>query len=63
VDIEEIIAFSETEVWVECDLCGRAFGGLNLDKVIVALEQGNVCVDCLRQKNGKWGTVVLKLSV
>jgi hypothetical protein len=24
---EEILAFGKTEVWVECDACGRAFGG------------------------------------
>jgi hypothetical protein len=52
---EEILAFGETEVWVECDLCGRAFGGPSLDKVIVAVGHVNVCVDCLRQIRSKWG--------
>lgn len=53
---EEILAFGETEVWVECDLCRRAFGGPGLTEAIVALEQGNICVDCLRKRGGKWGT-------
>ena len=44
---EEIVAFGETALWVECDLCGRAFGGLGVKKVIVSLEHDNVCVDCL----------------
>jgi hypothetical protein len=53
---EEILAFGETEIWVECDLCGRAFGGLDLNKAIVRVGQANVCVDCLRKSRSKWGT-------
>ena len=44
---EEILAFGETEVWVECDLCGRVYGGLGVNKVLVAQGHVNVCVDCL----------------
>ena len=53
---EEILAFGETEVWVECDLCRRAFGGPGLTKAIVAVGHANVCVDCLRKSMTKWGT-------
>ena len=44
---EEILAFGETAVWVECDLCGRAFGGPGVTKAIAAAGQINVCVECL----------------
>jgi ribosome-binding protein aMBF1 (putative translation factor) len=47
---EEIEVFGETVHWVECDLCGRAFGGPDLTKVIVAVGHMNVCVDCLRSE-------------
>jgi len=53
---EEIIVFGETEVWVECDLCGRAFGGPDLNKAIVRVGHVNVCVDCLRKGGKRWGT-------
>ena len=53
---EEILAFGETEVWVECDLCGHAFGGPGLDKAIVVVGHVNVCVDCLPKSRSKWGT-------
>ena len=49
---EEILAFGETVVWVECDLCGRAFGGPDLNKAIVAVGHVNVCVDCLPKSPG-----------
>ncbi len=48
---EEIVAFGETVLWVECDSCGRVFGGPGLTKVIVAVEHMNVCVDCLRKSS------------
>ena len=53
---EEILAFGETEVWVEFDLCGRAFGGPDLNKAIVHIEHANIRVDCLRQNRSQWGT-------
>ena len=53
---EEILAFGETAVWVECDVCGRALGGPGLNKAIVAVGRVNVCVGCLRQSRGRWGT-------
>jgi len=53
---EEVLAFGETAVWVECDVCGRAFGGPGMDKAIVAVGHANVCVDCLRKSRRKWGT-------
>jgi hypothetical protein len=54
VDIEEeMLAFGETALWVECDLCGRAYSGPGLNKAIVVVEHVNTCVDCLR-KRGKW---------
>ena len=53
MDVESSIeAFGETEVWVECDLCGRAHGGPGMNRAMVAVGQVNVCVDCL----SKWGT-------
>ena len=46
MDLEvEMLAFGETAVWVECDLCGRAFGEPGLTKAIVAVGHVNVCVD------------------
>ena len=57
---EEILAFGETEVWVECDQCGRAFGGPDVNKSVVAVRHAightNVCVDCLQRTRGKSGT-------
>lgn len=47
---EEIVAFGETVLWVECDLCGRGFGDPGLDKAIIAVKHANVCVDCLRSE-------------
>jgi hypothetical protein len=44
---EEILYFGETEVWVECDVCGRVFGGPGLNKAIVAEGCTNICVSCL----------------
>jgi len=43
---EEIVAFGETALWVECDVCGRALGGPGLNKAIVADGYVNVCVNC-----------------
>jgi hypothetical protein len=53
---EEILAFGETEVWVECDFCARAFGGPGVAKAIVAIGHVNVCIDCLRKSENEWGT-------
>ena len=53
---EEIVPFGETVLWVECDFCGRAFAGLGLDKVLVAVERINICVECLRKSENKWET-------
>lgn len=47
---EEIVAFGETAVWVECDFCGRAYGGLGVNKAIVVRGRTNICVEC-RQKS------------
>jgi hypothetical protein len=47
---EEILAFGETEVWVECDVCGCAFGGPGVNKAIVAVGHVNVCADCDEDK-------------
>lgn len=49
---EEIVAFGETALWVECDECGRAFGGPGVNKVIVALGHFTVCVDCVKKIEG-----------
>jgi hypothetical protein len=46
---EEIEAFGEAVVWVECDLCGCAFGGPGVNEAIVTVGHVNVCVDCLRK--------------
>jgi hypothetical protein len=43
---EEMLVFGETAVWVECDVCGHAFGGLGLHKAIVVLGHKNVCSGC-----------------
>ena len=53
---EEIAAFAESEIWVECDLCGRAYAGPGLNDVMVARKSDNVCVHCLRSGigNGDW---------
>ena len=53
---EEILEFGETVVWVECDLCGRAFGGPGLSKAIVAVGRVNVCVECQGKSRSNWGT-------
>jgi ribosome-binding protein aMBF1 (putative translation factor) len=53
---EEILALGETAVWVECDLCGRAFGGPGLTQAIVAAGRMNVCLDCMRTSESKLGT-------
>jgi hypothetical protein len=47
--------FGEAALWVECDLCGRAFGGPGLSKAIVPVGHVNICVDCLRMSKSKWG--------
>jgi hypothetical protein len=47
---EEILAFGETAVWVECDLCGRSFGGPGLTEAIVEVGHVNLCVDCLPKR-------------
>ena len=53
---EEILAFGETALWVECDLCERAFGGPGVKKAIVAVGHVNMCVDCLRKSRNNWAT-------
>jgi hypothetical protein len=54
---DEILAFGETVVWVECDVCGRAFGGPGLNKAVVAVGHVNECNDCLRKNSSKWGAL------
>ena len=46
---EEIVAFGETVLWVECDLCGCAFGGPGVNKAIVAVGHVNICIGCQRE--------------
>jgi hypothetical protein len=53
---EEIPIFGETEGWVECDFCGRAFGGPGMSKAILAVGHVNVCLDCMRKSRSDWGT-------
>ena len=53
---EAIVAFGETVLWVECDVCGRAYGGPGVNKAIVAVGRVNVCAECLR-KSGNQGKV------
>jgi hypothetical protein len=48
---EEILAFGETALWVECDLCGRAFGGPSVNRVIGNIGHANACMDCLQLGN------------
>jgi ribosome-binding protein aMBF1 (putative translation factor) len=54
---EEILAFGETALWVECDLCGRAFGGPGLTKAIIGVGHVNVCVDCQGKSKEETGNV------
>ena len=44
----EILFYGETAVWIECDQCGRAYGGPGVMSAIAATVQGNICVECLR---------------
>lgn len=53
---EETRAFSETALWVESDVCGRAFGGPGRDKAIVAVRHVNICVECLCKSKSKYRT-------
>jgi len=53
---EAIVAFWETVLWVECDLCGRAFDRPGRGKVMFRLGQSNVCVHCVRSCRDNWGT-------
>jgi ribosome-binding protein aMBF1 (putative translation factor) len=46
---EAVVAFGETAVWIECDACGRAYGGPSVNKAVVAVGEANVCVNCLRE--------------
>jgi hypothetical protein len=46
---EEMLAFGETALWVECDLCGRAFGGPGVTKAIVPVGNAHVCCHCLQK--------------
>ena len=43
----------ETEMWVECDECGRTFGGPGLGKVVVPVvadsERLNLCTECVER--------------
>jgi hypothetical protein len=52
---EEILIFGETAVWIECDLCGCAYGGPGMNKTVVAVGQANVCVDCPRESRSREG--------
>lgn len=46
MDVEtEIEVYGETAVWVECDVCGRAFGGRCGNAIIVS-AMGNLCIGC-----------------
>ena len=56
MDVEtEMLIYGETAVWVECDQCGRAYGGPGVRSAVVAIAQGNVCIECLR--DGRSGEV------
>jgi hypothetical protein len=37
----------ETEVWIECDRCGRAYGGPGVLEAVRRLGWENVCAECL----------------
>lgn len=50
---EEIEAFGETEVWIECDICRCAFGGRDLQRAIIAVGCLNICVNCLPKSEVK----------
>ena len=47
---EEILAFGETAVWIECDLRVTAYGGPGVNKVIVPIGHINACAECLRSE-------------
>jgi len=49
---EESAAFGETEVRVECDLCGRVFDGPDLLGSLVSIGIANVCVGCEHERAG-----------
>jgi ribosome-binding protein aMBF1 (putative translation factor) len=38
-----------TEIWIDCDVCGRAFGGPGLHRVMFNRGWGLVCLDCMRK--------------
>jgi hypothetical protein len=42
--------FLETEVWVECDRCGRAFGGPGFGLSVFPYPDGVFCVECRGQR-------------
>jgi ribosomal protein S27E len=52
---EELLAFGETALWVECDVCGRAFGGPGISKAVIAVGDVKECVDCLRKSESGVG--------
>ena len=59
MDVEEsIVAFGETVLWVECDVCGRAYGGLGMNKAVIAIGHVNVCADYLRKSRSSWGSLL-----
>jgi ribosome-binding protein aMBF1 (putative translation factor) len=57
----EILAFGETALWVECNLCGRVFGGPGVDKAIGSHGEVNVCVDC--QQEAGFSLAIAKPSI
>jgi len=38
----------ETEVWIECQSCGRAFGGLGIELSVRRYPDGIFCTECRR---------------
>jgi hypothetical protein len=51
MDVEtEIIAFGETVLWVECDICRQVYGWLGVGKAIVNVGGRNICTECARER-------------
>ena len=42
----------ETEIWIECDRCGRAYGGPGVLTVIWKRGREVVCTECLARREG-----------
>ena len=46
---EEMATFVDTGVWMKCGMCGRTYGGLGVENVMVTVGDAVICLYCVQE--------------